>query len=116
MARRNAETGRFQVPNDWPKWKLRCGVTKRGKTCKSWAVTGMPTCRFHGSGGERNRNLGMIRYMCWVILGGPKDMPVKVAATTALAVFCEAVLNRAEGTPAQQMKAAMWLTQVLGEG
>lgn len=113
MPRRTAATGRFQVPNNWPRWHVKCPVVRKGNACKAWAVTGMPTCRMHGSGGERNRELGFIRYMCWVILGGPKDMPISVAVTTSLAVFCEAVLNRAEGTPDQQMKAALWLTQVM---
>lgn len=114
MPRRTAATGRFQVPHDWPKWKVQCKAEPKGKRCRSWAVTGMPTCRMHGSGGEANRQLGLIRYMCWVILGGPQNMPVSLAASTALSVFCEAVLNHSKGTPDQQMKAALWLTQTLG--
>jgi hypothetical protein len=78
-----------------------------------WAVTGMPTCRKHGSGGKVNRELGMLRYLCWVITGGPQDMPVKLACTVALAVFAEAVLKNGHGTVEQQMRAAMWLTEKL---
>lgn len=113
MARRNAATGRLVIPPHWPKWKKPCGVTRKGKTCQLWAVTGMPTCRFHGSGGERNRELGQLRYLAWIVCGGPQDMPVELACRLALAVFAEAVLNRGQGSPLEQMKAAMWITQML---
>jgi hypothetical protein len=113
VPRRTAATGRFRIPDDWPKWHVKCPVVRKGKPCKAWAVTGMPTCRMHGSGGERNRQLGLIRYMCWIILGGPKNIPVNLAATTALGVFCEAVMNNSDANPNQQMKAALWLTQAL---
>lgn len=105
----------MEIPDNWPKWKLRCGakLRKREGTCNSWACIGMPTCKFHGSGGKKNKHLGEVRYMCWVILGGPQNMPVELACRVALHVFSEAVLNRGEGTLNQQMKAAMWLTNVL---
>jgi hypothetical protein len=67
----------------------------------------------HGSGGERNRELGMIRYMCWVITGGPQNMPIELACTVALHVFAEAVLNQSKGTTQQMMKAALWLTDTV---
>jgi len=53
----------------------------------------------------------MIRYMCWVILGGPQNMPIEIACTTALAVFTQAVFENGKGTTAQMMKAALWLTE-----
>lgn len=112
MARSVAE-GRFVVPENWPKWKKRCGAIKRGRTCHSWAVIGMPTCKRHGSGGEKNRSLGQLRYLCWVICGGPQDMPVEQACRVALYVYAEAVLNQGRGTVDQQYKAALWLTQLL---
>lgn len=108
---RSVAEGRFVTPPHWPKWKLKCGAIRKGKPpCGHWAVVGMPTCKFHGSGGEVNRELGQLRYLCWVITGGPQDMPVKLACRVSLAVFAEAVLNRGTGTPEQQMRAAMWLT------
>lgn len=55
----------------------------------------------------------MLRYMCWVITGGPQNQPVELAASTALAVFTEAVLKNGKGTLAQQMKAAMWITEMI---
>lgn len=115
MPRRNTAEGRFKIPPGWPSWKLRCTAHKKRSTeqCSRWAVVGMPTCKFHGSGGEANARIGQVRYLCWVITGGPKDMPVAHAATVALAVFAEAVLKRAEGTVDQQMKAAMWITDLL---
>ena len=73
----------------------------------------MPTCRFHGSGGQRNKELGQLRYLCWIITGGPQDMPVEHACRVAFAVYAEAVLNRGRGTPDQQMKAALVLTRLL---
>lgn len=76
----------------------------------------MPTCRKHGSGGRRNKELGMLRYMCWIVIGGPADMPVDLAAATALSVFAERVLKNGKGTLDQQMKAALWITKVLEEG
>lgn len=72
----------------------------------------MPTCRFHGSGGEQNRQIGQLRYLCWIITGGPRNQPVALAARVALAVFCEAVLNQGKGSPETQMKAALWITQL----
>lgn len=110
---RTKEGGNWQVPPDWPSWKKVCGANKRkGRgICQSWAVKGMPTCKLHGSGGEKNRELGMIRYMCWVILGGPQNMPIDLACTTALAVFTQAVFDNGKGTPQQMMKAALWLTE-----
>lgn len=114
MGRLKAD-GHVQVPESWPKWKLKCGAKTRqgGRPCEKFAIRGMPTCRTHGSGGEANRQLGMLRYLCWIITGGPQNMPVELACRVALAVFAEAVLNRAEGTVDQQMKAAMWLTDLL---
>lgn len=111
MGRRSVEEGRFEVPPEWPKWKKRCGVTKRGKTCTSWAVRGMPTCRFHGSGGEKNKELGELRYLAWVVLGGPQTMPVAHACRLSFAVFAERVFSNGDASAAQRMKAAMWLIE-----
>lgn len=115
MARSVAE-GRFQVPTNWPAWNKTCGAQRRkGRgTCALKAVVGMPTCRFHGSGGERNRQLGQLRYLAWVICGGPQDMPIEHACRISFAVYAERVLNQGAGTLDQQMKAAMWLTESLG--
>jgi hypothetical protein len=109
--------GHWQVSSDWPAWKKVCGAKKHtdGQPCQRWAVRGMPTCRLHGSGGKKNKELGMLRYMCWVITGGPQNQPVQLAAATALAVFAEAVLKQGKGTLAHQMKAAMWITELLDE-
>ena len=112
--RRSAAEGRFQVPPGWPTWKKKCGAQRQGrKPCGNWAVVGMPTCRRHGSGGAANAELGQLRYLAWVITGGPQDMPVEHACRIALAVFAEAVLKRGEGSVEQQYKAALWLTQVV---
>lgn len=111
---RSVAEGRLVVPESWPKWKKRCGIVRKGNTCNSWAVTGMPTCKRHGSGGQKNRELGQLRYLCWIITGGPQDMPVELACRVALAVYAEAVLNRGTGSVEQQMKAALWLTQLTG--
>ncbi len=111
--RASVAAGRLNLPPEWPKWKLRCKAAKRGKPCHNWSVRGMPTCRMHGSGGENNRRIGELRYMCWVICGGVQNMPVAQAARVALHVYAEAVLKQGKGTPAQQIKAALWITQML---
>lgn len=107
----------FDVPPSWPNWNKVCGVQRRkGRgACKLKCVVGMPTCKFHGSGGQRNKELGQLRYLCWIITGGPQNMPVEHACRIALAVFAEAVLNQGKGTLDQQMKAALVLTKLLGE-
>lgn len=107
----------FEVPPHWPKWNKVCGakLRKRSGTCRLKAVPGMPTCKFHGSGGSKNKELGQLRYLCWIITGGPQDMPVEHACRVAFAVFAEAVLNRGKGTVDQQMKAAMMLTSLLSD-
>lgn len=100
------------IPPHWPKWKKKCGIVKRGRPpCRNWAVIGMPTCKLHGSGGEKNRKLGQLRYLAWVIIGGPQDMPVKLACEVSLSLFAERILKK--GDPDQQMKAAMWITKML---
>lgn len=107
----------FEIPPDWPKWRKVCGakLRKREGTCRRWAVIGNPRCKFHGSGGEVARIRGQIRYLCWIITGGPQNMPVESASTVALFTFAEAVLSQGKGTLTQQMKAAMWLTSLLDE-
>lgn len=111
--RASVAEGRLLLSPEWPRWKLRCIAVKKGRQCGNWAVRGMTTCRMHGSGGENNRRIGELRYMCWVICGGPQHMPVAHAARVALHVYSEAVLKQGKGTPNQQMKAALWITQML---
>lgn len=112
---RSVEEGRIQVPASWPKWNKVCGVNRRSNRgpCSLKAVIGMPTCRYHGSGGEKNRRLGQVRYLCWIICGGPQDMPVALACRVALYVYAEAVLKKGKGSIDQQYKAALWLTQLI---
>lgn len=117
--RRSVAEGRFKVPPNWPSWKVRCTAVKRGRPCRNWAVVGMPTCRFHGSGGEKNRQLGQLRYLAWVTLGAPdnltKQMPVEHAMRLALAMYAEYIFSdkRAndEATVMKQIKAAQWLSE-----
>lgn len=111
--RRTSETGRMQVPLHWPKWNKRCGVVRRGRPpCRSWAVVGMPTCRFHGSGGEVNRQRGQLRYLAWVSLGacGLRDMPIELACRTSLGMFAEYIFSDNNNVSTDtQVKAALWL-------
>lgn len=107
----------MQLPPHWPRWNKVCGVERRknrGK-CGLKAVIGMPTCRFHGSGGEKNRRLGQLRYLAWIICGGPQDLPVEMACRIAFAVYAERVFKQGAGSIDQQMKAALWLTQLIDE-
>lgn len=117
-ARRNVETGRFVVPSHWPRWAKRCGAKKKGKPdCNSWAVVGMPRCKFHGCGGKRNRELGQIRYLAWVALGAPdtliKEASAQDITRLALAMFAEYMFNEKNNVPVEaRIKAAMWLTEM----
>lgn len=113
MARSVAE-GRLKIPTNWPTWNKVCGakLRKRHGHCSQKAVIGMPTCRFHGSGGKVNRELGQLRYLAWVICGGPQDLPVENACRIAFAVYAERVLNQSAATLDQQLRAALWLTQL----
>jgi hypothetical protein len=113
--RRSVAEGRFVVPPGWPKWKKQCGVVRRGRPpCRSWAVIGMPTCKFHGSGGARHRQYGQLRYLAWVTLGAPegliKGAPAEHIVKLALATFAEYIFS--DSTPVStdtQIKAALWL-------
>lgn len=112
-----AKKAPMKVPDSWPRWNKRCGATRsnqRGQ-CTQWCVPGMPTCKYHGSGGMRNRELGQLRYLCWIVCGGPSDIPVELAARLTLAVYAERVLNNGAGSVDQQMKAALWLTSLIPE-
>lgn len=73
---------------------------------------GMPTCKRHGSGGKANREYGLLRYLAWVVTGGPQNAPVQLACQIALATLLEAVLAQGKGTLEQQIRAAMWLTEL----
>lgn len=112
---RTAAEGRMQVPSNWPKWKKQCGVVKQGRPpCRKWAVVGMPTCKFHGSGGARNRELGQLRYLAWVVLGAPegliKGAPVEYIMRLALATFAEYIFSDKNPVPVEtQIRAALWL-------
>lgn len=77
------------------------------------AVPGNPRCKFHGSGGQKAREMGQLRYLAWIICGGPQDMPVELACRIALAVYAERVFNQGVGSIDQQMKAALWMTSLL---
>ncbi len=105
----------FDIPDHWPKWNKVCGakLRKREGTCRKYAVVGCPRCKYHGSGGVRNKQIGQLRYLAWIICGGPQDIPVEHACTIALAVFTEQVFNQGAGTIDQQMKAAMWMTSLI---
>lgn len=111
--RRTANTGRFIVPDTWPKWKKQCGVVYKGRPpCRSWAVVGMPTCKHHGSGGEVNRQRGQLRYLAWVSLGacGLRDMPIELACRTSLGLFAEYIFGDSSNVSTDtQVKAALWL-------
>lgn len=72
----------------------------------------MPTCMYHGSGGIANREYGLLRYLAWVITGGPQNVPVTLASQIALATMLEALLRQGKGTLDQQIKAAIWLTEL----
>lgn len=115
--RRTVVEGRLVVPAHWPKWKKVCGVVRKGRPpCRRWAVQGMATCKFHGSGGERNRELGQLRYLAWVSLGARRDtelvtMPIEQACRLSLAMFSEYIFSdkRNESDADIQIKAALWL-------
>ena len=114
-SQRTVADGRLVIPDHWPKWSLRCNANKsRGRgPCTSWAVIGMPTCRFHGSGGEKNRSLGQLRYLAWIVVGGPQYMPAEAYCRVALAAAFEVLIAQGKGSLDQQLKAALWLTQQL---
>ncbi len=78
----------------------------------------MPTCRFHGSGGQRGRDIGTMRYMAWIVLGGPQSggMPAQAVAKLAVATVLEMLWRNGKGSAEQQIKAATWLMDRLGEG
>lgn len=73
----------------------------------------MPRCQIHGCGGERNRKLGELRYLAWIIVGVPADMPVEMACKISLRAFSEALINNGRGTVDQQIKAALFITKLL---
>lgn len=105
----------FEIPDSWPKWNKVCGAKRRkgAGTCRLKAVIGCKRCRFHGSGGEKAKELGILKYLAWIIVGQNIEMPVEQACTIAFAVFAEAVLKNGAGTVDQQIKAALWMTQAL---
>jgi hypothetical protein len=113
--RRSVATGRFVVPDSWPKWKKQCGVVRRGRPpCRRWAVVGMPTCKYHGSGGELHRQRGQLRYLAWVALGArdnlTREMPIELACRVALGMFAEYIFSENTNVSTDtQVKAALWL-------
>lgn len=72
----------------------------------------MPTCRRHGSSGQRNAKLGLIRYLAWIIIGCPQDTPVEYARFAAMSAALEMMFNKGLGTPEQRLRAAMWMSEV----
>lgn len=74
-----------------------------------YAIRGMRTCRFHGSGGVRNAQLGLVRYLSWIIIGCPDDTPAIYARYAALAAALEMMFNHGLGSVDQRMRAAQWL-------
>lgn len=72
----------------------------------------MPTCRRHGSAGARNAKLGLIRYLCWIIIGCPQDTPVQYARFAAMSAALEMLFNNGMGTPEQRLKAALWIAEI----
>lgn len=113
--RKSVEEGRFNIPDEWPRWKKKCGAKRKNSpgACTQWAVIGMPTCKYHGSGGEKNKELGEIRYLCWIVCGGPQNMPIKYAAKLAVAVWAEHVLNNGKAGLDAQLQAAIHLVDRL---
>lgn len=117
MGQRTKADGRLQIPPHWPKWKMKCTAhrkhTNKTLPCRNWAVTGMPTCKYHGSGGEANRELGQIRYLAWIIVGGPqcdRMLPAEAWARVAIATIYHMMFEQGVGSVDQQLKAAMWLS------
>lgn len=105
----------FKIPSNWPKWKTQCSAHKRSSPevqCSRWAVRGMPTCYRHGSGGVRNAQIGLIRYMAWVVTGCPKDTPPVYARFITIAAALEMLFNHGQGNATQRMRAALWLLDV----
>ena len=58
-----------------------------------------------------NAKLGTIRYLAWIIIGCPKDTPIKYARWVALAAALEMMFNHGLGSVEQRMRAAMWLLE-----
>lgn len=115
--RTTAAEGHFDIPANWPKWKKKCGAKRKNSpgTCTQWAVIGMPTCKYHGSGGAHNKELGELRYLAWIVVGaqGPQDMPIKLAVRFSLAMWAEYVLNSGKVSVQQRMKAALFIANHL---
>lgn len=121
MADRSVADGRLVLPAHWPRWAMRCGAKRERDgviiPCRKWAVIGMPTCTFHGSGGETNRNHGQLRYLCWIIIGGPqKGISTEQYCRVALAAAFSELIAQGKGSVDQQLKAALWLTDALSKG
>lgn len=75
-------------------------------------MRGMPTCYRHGSGGDRNAKLGLIRYLCWITIGCPQDTPVLYAQFAAMSAALEMMFNKGVGTVDQRLKAALWIADI----
>jgi len=74
----------------------------------------MATCKNHGSGGERNRQVGQLRYLAWIIVGGPQaGISAEAYCRVALAAAFNTLIAQGRGTIDQQLKAALWLTDAL---
>lgn len=61
------------------------------------------------------RQIGQMRYLCWIIVGGAQDnhIPVEAYCRVSLAAAFNALIAQGRGTIDQQLKAALWLTDAL---
>lgn len=94
---------------------MQCSAHKRSSPdvqCRNWAIRGMPTCRKHGSSGVRNAKLGLIRYLAWIIIGAPPDIPAVYAKFASMSAALEQLFNNGKGTPEQRLRAALWLSEI----
>jgi hypothetical protein len=66
----------------------------------------------HGSGGARNKKLGLIRYLAWITCGIPQDTPHQYARYVTMAVALEQLFNNGKGSVEQRLRAAMWVADM----
>ena len=66
----------------------------------------------HGSSGDRNAKIGLIRYLAWISIGAPPDIPHQYAKFATMAAALEMMFNKGMGTPEQRLRAALWLAEI----
>lgn len=66
----------------------------------------------HGSSGVRNAKIGLIRYLAWIIIGAPPDIPHQYAKFASMSAALEMMFNKGHGTVDQRLRAAMWLAEI----